>query len=124
MQLKNNYEKDIFNGDLGRITKVMPMAKKIEVSFDEKEITIEGDEFENLTLAYACTMHKSQGSEYKSVAVILDHSHSIMLQRNLLYTAVTRAKENIWVLASYSSLETAVRNNRERHRWTALRELL
>jgi exodeoxyribonuclease V alpha subunit len=124
MQLKNNYEKDIFNGDLGRITRVMPMAKKIEVLFDEKEIAIEGDEFENLTLAYSCTVHKSQGSEYKSVAVILDYSHSIMLQRNLLYTAVTRAKENIWVLASQGSLETAVRNNRERHRWTALRELL
>jgi exodeoxyribonuclease V alpha subunit len=124
MQLKNNYEKDIFNGDLGRITKVMPMAKKIEVSFDEKEITIEGDEFDNLTLAYACTIHKSQGSEYKFVAAILDYSHSIMLQRNLLYTAVTRAKENIWILASQGSLEAAVRNNRERHRWTALRELL
>ncbi|MDR0515722.1 MAG: ATP-dependent RecD-like DNA helicase [Fibromonadaceae bacterium] len=124
MQLKNNYEKDIFNGDLGRITSVMPMAKKIEVLFEEKKITIEGDDFENLTLAYACTVHKSQGSEYRSVAVILDYSHFIMLQRNLLYTAVTRAKENIWVLASQGSLETAVRNNKERHRWTALREAL
>jgi exodeoxyribonuclease V alpha subunit len=124
MQLKNNYEKDIFNGDLGRIIKVMPMAKKIEVLFDEKEIIIEGEDFENLALAYACTVHKSQGSEYKAVAVILDSTHSIMLQRNLLYTAVTRAKENIWVLASQGSLETAVRNNRERHRWTALREFV
>jgi exodeoxyribonuclease V alpha subunit len=85
---------------------------------------VEGDEFEHLTLAYACTVHKSQGSEYKTVAVMLDHSHSIMLQRNLLYTAVTRAKENIWVLASRGSLETAVRNNRERHRWTALAEFI
>ncbi|MCL2102089.1 MAG: ATP-dependent RecD-like DNA helicase, partial [Fibromonadales bacterium] len=124
MQLKNNYDKDIFNGDLGRITKVMPSAKKIEANFDGKAISIEGDEFEHLTLAYACTVHKSQGSEYKSVAVLLDYSHSIMLQRNLLYTAVTRAKENIWVLASQGSLETAVRNNRERHRWTALREFV
>jgi len=124
MQLRNNYEKDIFNGDLGRITKVMPPAKKIEADFDGKTVNIEGDEFEHLTLAYACTVHKSQGSEYKSVAVILDYSHSIMLQRNLLYTAVTRAKENIWVLASHGSLETAIRNNRERHRWTALREFI
>ena len=124
MQLRNNYEKDIFNGDLGRIIKVMPPAKKIEVDFDGKTVSIEGDEFEHLTLAYACTVHKSQGSEYKSVAVILDYSHSIMLQRNLLYTAVTRAKENIWVLASHGSLETAIRNNRERHRWTALREFI
>jgi exodeoxyribonuclease V alpha subunit len=121
MQLKNNYDKDIFNGDLGYIKHIMPTAKKIEATFDEKTITIEGDEFENLTLAYACTVHKSQGSEYKSVAVVLDYSHSIMLQRNLLYTAVTRAKENIWVLASSGSLEAAVRNNRERHRWTGLR---
>jgi len=124
MQLKNNYDKDIFNGDLGRITKVMPTAKKIEADFDGKTITVEGDEFEQLTLAYACTVHKSQGSEYKAVAVMLDFSHSIMLQRNLLYTAVTRAKEKIWVLASQGSLETAVRNNRERHRWTALREFI
>ena len=124
MQLRNNYEKDIFNGDLGRITRVMPTAKKIEANFDGKTISVEGDEFEHLTLAYACTVHKSQGSEYKTVAVMLDHSHSIMLQRNLLYTAVTRAKENIWVLASRGSLETAVRNNRERHRWTALAEFI
>ncbi|MDR3001954.1 MAG: ATP-dependent RecD-like DNA helicase [Fibromonadaceae bacterium] len=124
MQLKNNYDKDIFNGDLGRITKVMPAAKKIEADFDGKTINIESNEFEHLTLAYACTVHKSQGSEYKSVVVMLDHSHSIMLQRNLLYTAVTRAKENIWVLANSGSLETAVRNNRERHRWTALREFI
>ena len=124
MQLKNNYEKDIFNGDLGHITRVMPMLKKIEVDFDGKTIGIEGDEFDYLTLAYACTVHKSQGSEYKSVAVVLDYSHSIMLQRNLLYTAVTRAKENIWVLASPGSMETAIRNNRERHRWTGLREFI
>jgi exodeoxyribonuclease V alpha subunit len=124
MQLKNNYDKDIFNGDLGHITKVMPTAKKIEVDFDGRPVSIEGDEFEYLTLAYACTVHKSQGSEYKSVAVMLDYSHSIMLQRNLLYTAVTRAKENIWVLASPGSLENAVRNNKEKHRWTALREFI
>jgi len=124
MQLKNDYDKDIFNGDLGRITKVMPTAKKIEANFDGKTITVEGDEFEHLALAYACTVHKSQGSEYKNVAVMLDFSHSIMLQRNLLYTAVTRAKENIWILASRGSLENAVRNNRERLRWTALREFI
>jgi len=124
MQLRNNYEKDIFNGDLGRITRVMPTAKKIEANFDGKAISVEGDEFEHLTLAYACTVHKSQGSEYKTVAVLLDYSHSIMLQRNLLYTAVTRAKENIWVLASQGSLEAAVRNNRERQRWTALAEFI
>ncbi len=124
MQLKNNYDKDIFNGDLGRITRVMPMVKKLEVDFDGKTITIEGEDFEYLTLAYACTVHKSQGSEYKNVAVILDHTHYNMLQRNLLYTAVTRAKENIWILACSGSLETAIRNNRERHRWTALREFI
>ena len=124
MQLRNNYEKDIFNGDLGRITRVMPMAKKIEANFDGRAVSVEGDEFEHLTLAYACTVHKSQGSEYKTVAVMLDYSHSLMLQRNLLYTAVTRAKENIWILASRGSLETAVRNNRERHRWTALAEFI
>jgi len=124
MQLKNNYDKDIFNGDLGRIIRVMPTAKKMEADFDGKTITFESDEFEFLTLAYACTVHKSQGSEYKTVAVMLDHSHSIMLQRNLLYTAVTRAKENIWILAGSGSLEIAVRNNRERHRWTALAEFI
>lgn len=124
MQLKNNYDKDIFNGDLGIITRVMPTAKKIEVNFDEKIITIEEDDFNYLTLAYACTVHKSQGSEYKFVALILDYSHSIMQQRNLLYTAVTRAKENIWILASNGSLENAIRNNKERFRYTALSEFI
>jgi len=124
MQLKNNYDKDIFNGDLGYIKHVMPTAKKIQADFDGRTISFEGEDFEQLTLAYACTVHKSQGSEYKSVAVVLDSSHSIMLQRNLLYTAVTRAKENIWVLASPGSLDTAVRNNREKHRWTALSEFI
>ena len=84
----------------------------------------EGDEIEDLQLAYACTIHKSQGSEYPAVIVILDSSHYVMLQRNLLYTAITRAKGHVWVLSAPGAFHQAVRNNRSTRRFTRLKERL
>ena len=124
MQIKNNYDKNVFNGDVGIIFKVAKDAEKVTVFYDDKTVEYEGDEVEQLTLAYASTIHKSQGSEYPAVIVILDSSHYVMLQRNLIYTAITRAKGHVWVLSAPGALATAVRNSRRIRRFTRLTERL
>lgn len=124
MQIKNNYDKNVFNGDVGIIFKVAKDSEKITVFYDDKTVEYEGDELEQLSLAYACTIHKSQGSEYPAVVVILDSSHYVMLQRNLVYTAITRAKGHVWILSAPGALATAVRNNRSVRRFTRLTERL
>lgn len=120
MQLKNNYEKEVFNGDVGTVKKVKAEDQFLEVDFDGRNIPFSGLELDQMNLAYACTIHKSQGSEYPAVIIILDSSHYRMLQRNLIYTAVTRAKGHVWVLSSPGAFDTAVRNNRTVHRYTML----
>ena len=124
MQIKNNYDKNVFNGDVGIIFKVHKDDEKVTVFYDDKTVEYEGDELEQLTLAYASTIHKSQGSEYPAVIVILDSSHYMMLQRNLVYTAITRAKGHVWVLSAPGAFSTAVRNNRSVRRYTRLTERL
>jgi exodeoxyribonuclease V alpha subunit len=124
MQIKNNYDKNVFNGDIGIIFKVHKGDDKVTVFYDDKTVEYEGDELEQLSLAYASTIHKSQGSEYPAVIVILDSSHYMMLQRNLLYTAVTRAKGHVWVLSAPGAFATAVRNSRSIRRFTRLTERL
>ena len=124
MQIKNNYDKNVFNGDVGVIFKVHKGDDKVTVFYDDKTVEYEGDELEQLALAYACTIHKSQGSEYPAVIVILDSSHYMMLQRNLIYTAITRAKGHVWVLSAPGAFATAVRNNRSVRRFTRLTERL
>ena len=124
MQVRNNYEKNVFNGDVGIIFKVAKDSEKITVFYDDKTVEYEGDEVDELTLAYASTIHKSQGSEYPAVVVILDASHYMMLQRNLVYTAVTRAKGHVWVLSAPGAFGQAVRNSRNARRFTRLYERL
>lgn len=123
MQNKNNYEKNVFNGDIGYIYDLEP--GRICVRFgDEQEAAYEAAEFNQLQLAYCMTVHKSQGSEYPVVILPLTASHHIMLQRNLLYTAVTRAKRLMILLGSKAALNTAVSNDRTRKRYTLLAERL
>ena len=124
MQIRNNYDKNVFNGDVGIIYKIGKESKKITVFYDDKTVDYEPDEVEELILAYACTIHKSQGSEYPAVIVVLDSSHSIMLQRNLIYTAITRAKGHVWILSAPGAFYQAVRNNRSTRRYTRLTEKL
>lgn len=124
MQVRNNYEKNVFNGDVGIIYKVNKNAGTITVFYDDKTVEYEGDELEQLTLAYACTIHKSQGSEYPAVIVVLDSSHYVMLQRNLIYTAITRAKGHVWILSAPGAFSTAVRNSRSTRRFTRLTDRL
>lgn len=123
MQNKNNYEKGVFNGDIGYITELEP--GRICVQFGGiEEIEYESAEFSQLQLAYCLTVHKSQGSEYPVVLLPLVPGHHVMLQRNLLYTAVTRAKKLVVLLGSRAALHTAVANDRTRKRYTLLAERL
>ncbi len=120
MQLKNDYERNIFNGDIGFIVRIDLEEQEIEINFEGRKATIPSENLGDLGLAYACTVHKSQGSEYKAVVVVLDSGHYTMLQRNLLYTGVTRAKGGIWIVATPGALDQAIRNNRLTKRYTKL----
>ncbi|HEY0712999.1 MAG TPA: AAA family ATPase, partial [Polyangia bacterium] len=120
MQMRNNYDKDVFNGDIGRIEQVDAEAVEVAVRFEDRTVVYEGDETEELTLAYAVTVHKSQGSEYAAVVIPLHTQHFVMLQRNLLYTAVTRGKRLVVVVGSRKALGIAVRNGNVAARATRL----
>jgi exodeoxyribonuclease V alpha subunit len=124
MQLRNNYELDIFNGDIGRITGVDTEERELVVSFDGRPVILESADLDDLVPAYACTIHKAQGSEYPAVVVLLHHSHHIMLQRNLLYTAVTRGRRLVVIVGSRRALGRAVHNATVRQRYTLLADRL
>lgn len=120
MQLRNNYDKDVFNGDLGRIEAVDEENQEIRVRIDGRPVTYDFSELDEITHAYAVSVHKSQGSEYPAVVVPLVTQHYMMLQRNLLYTAVTRGKKLVVLVGSRKALAMAVRNNRIQKRYTLL----
>lgn len=126
MQIRNNYEKDVFNGDIGRVSRID--GKNVTVSFPERPegnyVTYAQGEVEELQLAYAMSVHKSQGSEYPCVILLMVQSHYIMLQRNLLYTAVTRAKEKVLIVGSKNAVRTAVENDKTKRRYSLLAERL
>lgn len=122
MQTKNNYQKRVFNGDIGYIRELE--ADHLTVRFAEETVDYERAEIGELTLAYAMSVHKSQGSEYPVIVLPLVPGHRIMLQRNLLYTAVTRAKSLVILLGSKAALQTAVENDRTKRRYTLLAERL
>jgi exodeoxyribonuclease V alpha subunit len=124
MQIRNNYDKYIFNGDLGRIKKIDLEDKRIIVSFDGRPVEYDVTELDELVLAYATTVHKSQGSEYKVVVAPIATQHFVMLQRNLLYTCVTRAKKVLVLIGSKRALAMAVGNNKINLRNTMLAKRL
>ncbi|MGD0725954.1 MAG: AAA family ATPase [Spirochaetia bacterium] len=124
MQKRNNYDKGVFNGDVGKITGVSRNEGSVAVSFDGEEVLYDPDELDQLSLAYALSVHKSQGSEYPSVVLTLLGEHAAMLQRNLLYTAVTRARRLVVIVGSRAALQTAVRRTDSRGRCTGLAERL
>ena len=115
MQIRNDYDKDVFNGDIGRVERVAPAgssedSESLIVRFDDREIAYDYDELDELQLAYAATVHKSQGSEYPAVVIPVHTQHFVMLQRNLLYTAVTRARRLVVLVGARKALAMAVRN--------------
>ncbi|MGA7162229.1 MAG: ATP-dependent RecD-like DNA helicase [Bacteroidota bacterium] len=124
MQTKNNYDKDVFNGDIGRISGVERNDGILIVNFYGKKIEYTFEQLDELTLAYAMTIHKSQGNEFKAVIVPVSMAHYIMLQRNLVYTAVTRARELLILVGEMKALAIAVRNDEVRERNTMLRQRL
>jgi exodeoxyribonuclease V alpha subunit len=120
MQVRNNYELDVFNGDIGRVVSVDDEERRLVVRFDDRTVVVEQDDADDLVPAYAVTIHKAQGSEYPAVVVALHHQHHIMLQRNLLYTAITRGRRLVVVVGSRRALGRAVRNATVRRRHTLL----
>ena len=124
MQLRNNYDKDVFNGDLGQVVRISAEAGELAVRFDEREVLFESDELDELTLAYAATVHKSQGSEYPAVVIPVHTQHFVMLQRSLLYTAVTRGKRLVVLVGTARALRIAVRNAEVALRCTRLGQRL
>lgn len=123
MQTRNNYDLDVFNGDLGRIESIDFAGQKLRVDFDDRAVDYAFDQLDELVLAYACSIHKSQGSEYPCVVVPLHTQHWTLLERNLLYTAITRGKRLVIVVASPRALRRAVEteSTRDRHSLLARR---
>lgn len=120
MQVRNNYDLDVFNGDLGRITRVDIEAGGLQVRFHDRDVEYRASDLDQLSPAYACSIHKAQGNEYPAVVLVLHHQHHIMLQRNLLYTAITRARRLVVLVGSRRALSRAVRNNHVQERHTLL----
>ena len=124
IQLRNDYDKNLFNGDIGRVTSASPDAGQIEADFEGERHAFTRGEMGNLALAYAISIHKSQGSEYPVVIVPLLKAHFMMLQRNLLYTAITRGRRKVFIVGEPAAYAMAVRNRESKMRVTHLREKL
>ena len=124
MQTKNDYEREVYNGDLGVIVGIDTKEERLTVRFDEREVEYEDAHLDVLTLAYATSIHKSQGSEYPAVVVPILTSHFVMLSRNLVYTAVTRAKRLCVLVADPRAMKVALAETRREERLTRLAERL
>jgi exodeoxyribonuclease V alpha subunit len=120
LQTQNDYQKEVFNGDIGRITAINPDDKEVVVNFDGKEVPYDYGELDELMLAYACSVHKAQGSEYPAVVMPLHTQHFVMLQRNLLYTGITRGRRLVVLVGSRKALGLAVQRQDTARRYSAL----
>ena len=120
MQIQNNYEKDVYNGDIGILGQIDPIEQSLVVDFDGRGVSFDWSEADQLVLAYAVSVHKSQGAEFPAVVMPLLTQHYLMLQRNLLYTAITRARQLCVLVGSRRAIAIAVRNDQVAHRFTAL----
>jgi exodeoxyribonuclease V alpha subunit len=124
MQTQNNYQKEVFNGDIGRILAIEETEREVTVDFDGRQVVYDFGELDELNLSYATTIHKAQGSEYPAVVVPLHTQHYMMLQRNLLYTGVTRGKKLVVLIGHRKELEMAVQRQDTSQRYSALRRRL
>lgn len=121
MQIRNNYDKEIFNGDIGRIKSIDSINQEVMIVFDTGEVSYDYAELDEVVLAYAISVHKSQGSEYPAVVLPVLTQHYILLQRNLIYTAVTRGRELVVLVGTKKALSIAVNNDKTQRRYTYLR---
>lgn len=124
MQIRNNYDKEVYNGDIGRIGRVDLQEQEVVVRVDGRPVTYDFSELDELVLAYAATVHKSQGSEYPAVILPIHTTHYPMLQRNLLYTAVTRARHLLILAGTKKALALAVKNDATERRYSRLADRL
>ncbi|MCJ7774578.1 MAG: ATP-dependent RecD-like DNA helicase [Desulfobacterales bacterium] len=124
MHLKNNYQKEVFNGDIGRISGIDMEERKFSVVYDDRSVEYDFTEVDEISLAYAITVHKSQGSEYPAVIVPLMTQHFALLQRNLLYTAMTRGKELVVLIGTKRALDIALKNDKPKQRLSGLAKRL
>ena len=124
MQVRNNYDYDVFNGDIGRVVAIDLIDKKVRIQFPDKQVAYDTADLGELVLAYATTIHKAQGSEYPAVVIPLHTQHYLMLQRNLLYTGITRAKERVVIVGTKRALGICIRNNQVMERNSYLAERL
>lgn len=124
MQVKNNYDKDVFNGDIGRVISVDTEEEELLVDYYGRKVTYEKHETDEIVPAFAVSVHKSQGSEYPCVIVVLSTQHFVLLQRNMLYTAVTRGKKLVVVVGSFEALKIAVGNDKINKRYSNLKNFL
>lgn len=124
IQTRNNYDKDVFNGDIGRIQAIHPDEREIAIRFDTREVTYDFGELDEVSLAYAISIHKSQGSEFPVVMVPIAMQHYMLLQRNLVYTAITRGRRLVVLVGQKKALGLAVENNRTSKRFSGLLDRL
>ncbi len=124
MQIKNNYDKDVFNGDIGLIRRIDAPAETLTISFDEREVGYGFGDLDEIVLAYAVSVHKSQGSEYPVVVMPVLTQHYILLQRNLIYTAITRARKLVVLVGTRKALSIGIRNNKIESRFSRLQQRL
>ena len=124
MQIRNNYDKDVFNGDMGRISFMDVRERTLSITFDERVVPYDFEELDEVAPAYAISIHKSQGSEYPAVVIPIMMQHYVLLQRNLIYTGVTRGKKLVILVGESRALHMAVKNNKTRKRFTRLAQRL
>ena len=120
IQTENNYDKEVFNGDIGRIKAINPDEREVAIQFESREVIYDFGELDEVSLAYAISIHKSQGSEFPVVIVPVAIQHYMLLQRNLIYTAITRGKKMVVLIGQKKALGLAVRNNRTGERFSGL----
>ncbi|HXX80138.1 MAG TPA: ATP-binding domain-containing protein, partial [Thermodesulfovibrionales bacterium] len=124
MQIRNNYDKEVFNGDIGRITRIDREEQEVVVNYDGRAVPYEYTELDEIVHAYAVSVHKSQGSEYPVVVIPILTQHYMLLQRNLLYTGITRGKKMVVLVGTKKAIAIAIKNNKPQKRYTLLRERL
>jgi exodeoxyribonuclease V alpha subunit len=124
MQTENNYQREVFNGDLGRIASIDEHEQELAVDFDGRPVVYEFGELDELALCYCCSIHKSQGGEYPAVVIPLHTQHFMMLQRNLLYTAITRGRRLVVLVGSRRAIARAVQQQDHARRYSLLSQRL
>jgi exodeoxyribonuclease V alpha subunit len=124
IQTENNYEKEVFNGDIGNIEAIDPIEQEVSIRFDKRLINYAFAQLDEVSLAYAVTIHKAQGSEFPAVVMPLATQHYLLLQRNLVYTGLTRGKKLVVLIGQRKALAIAVRNDRTQRRYSGLLECL